>query len=96
MQSCTTIDSEKHYMTFDRKAGDRSESIVCICLFWCTKEFLEDILSSKIVILLPNSLYGFSKKGVSESCSFVLVPQFGYTNQKLEDVLCNLFEKYNL
>lgn len=96
MKSTTGIDSENNLLTFDAKAGESMKPIVCLSIFWLPEDFLADILQYKIVTLLKDSLMGYCKKGVSESCSFVLVPEFGYTNQILEDIFCNLFEKCNL
>lgn len=95
MRSVTAIDSENNLLTFDHKAGESMKPIECLCLFYLPWGFLEDIKAAKIVLapeagVLRSDVIGY------EYAFFTLTPQFGYTNQKLEDVLCNLFEKYNL
>lgn len=96
MKSTTAIDSNKNLFTFDYKAGESMKPITCMCLFEYFEEFLDAIQNSKIVKYVPHTLSVFYAKEYSSNYSFIIQPQFGYSNQKLEDVICNLFEKYNL
>lgn len=95
MKSTTGIDSLDNLLTFDHKAGESMKPIECVCLFEIPWGFLEDLRAYKIALVpeagvLTSNVIGY------QFAFFTLTPQFGYTNQKLEDILCNLFEKYNL
>lgn len=95
MKSATGIDSLDNLLTFDYKAGESMKPIECVCLFDLPWGFLEDLRAYKIALVpeagvLRSDVIGY------EFAFFTIQPQFGYTNQKLEDILCNLFEKYNL
>lgn len=95
LRSTTAIDSENNLLTFDAKAGESMKPIICMCLFDLPWGFLDDIQTYKIVHApeagtLRSDVIGY------DFAIFTLTPQFGYTNQKLEDILCSLFDKYNL
>lgn len=96
MKSATAIDSEDTLFTFDYKAGDSMMPITCMCLFEYSEDFLDDIQNSKIAKYVPHTLSVYYSKEFGSNFSFIIQPQFGYTKQKLEDILCNLFDKYNL
>lgn len=96
MRSATIIDSENHYMSFDCRAGDRNRPITCLCLFYVDQDFLDDLESSKIVSVQEGSFFSYPSNGEAVSCSFTLIPKFSYTNQRLEEIIYHLFEKYKL
>lgn len=96
MRSATIIDSENHYMSFDCRAGERNRPITCLCLFYVGQDFLDDLEASKIVSIKEGSFYSYPSNGESVSCSFTLIPKFSYTNQRLEEIIYHLFEKYKL
>jgi len=93
LQCATIINSPTHFFSYDHKAGEKSKPIQCIFSFMIFPEFTKELLSSGIVNV--KIFNGFEKEGYSVF-SFVLVPQFGYSNQKFEDIICQLFEKYKL
>lgn len=96
MRSATIIDSENHYMSFDCRAGERNRPITCLCLFYASQDFLDDLEASKIVSVKEGSFYSYPSNGETVSCSFTLIPKFSYTNQRLEEIIYHLFEKYKL
>lgn len=96
IKSSTGIDSENHLLTFDYKAGESMKPITCVCTFYANQNFLDELEASKIVSIQSGSFYSYPSNGISAVCSFTLLPKFSYTNQKLEDIMCNLFEKYKL
>lgn len=96
MQSATIIESSLRFISYDHKAGAEEKDIQCIVSFWPPESFIKDLVNSKIIHIKVS--FGHRKMTVRESSVFLFVftPQFGYTNQKLEDIFCELFEKYNL
>ena len=93
MLCASIINSPRNFISYDHSAGEKSQLIKCITTFWTAGGFIKDLLDAKIVSI--RIMTGSEKDGYA---SFILVlkPEFGYTNQKFEDILCELFEKYNL
>lgn len=93
MRCASIINSPRNFISYDHNVGEKGLLIKCITTFWTSGGFIKDLLNSKIVSIKIMS--GSEKDGYA---SFILVlkPEFGYTNQKFEDILCELFEKYNL
>lgn len=96
MRAATIIDSNDHTMSFDSRAGESNLPIVCLCMFFATRDFLDDLEASKIVKVYPGSFYSYPSNGVNAACTFTLMPQFPYTNQLLETIIYNLFIKHSL
>lgn len=92
----TIIDSERSILTFDAKSGESMKPVLCNCYFRLPIGFIQDIDASKIGKVDNDSIGYFWEPKNEDGCYFYITPQFGYTKQKLEDILCNLFEKYNL
>lgn len=95
MKYATIVDSETNMLSFDCRAGERLNEIVCISSLGNPLAFILDLESQKIVKLIPGTLYGSIKEKVEYS-TFSLTPSPFYSNQKFEDVLLYLFEKHNL
>lgn len=93
MQSATIIDSPSNFISYDHRAGEFNEPIQCVKTFSYPVDFIKDLIASKIVNI--TIIHGDEKDKYASFC-IVLKPLFGYTNQKLEDIFCELFEKYNL
>ena len=93
MQCASIINSPRNFFSYDHSVGEKEQPIKCITTFWTAGGFIKELLDTKIVSI--KIMNGSEKDGYA---SFILVlkPEFGYTNQKFEDILCELFEKYNL
>lgn len=95
LKYATIVDSEHHFLSFDPKAIERQNEIVCICTLGNPLNFLADLEAQKIVSFIPGTMYG-SIKEKYEYSTFSLKPLPFYTNQRFEDILLYLFEKHNL
>lgn len=93
MQSASVIHSPSNFISYDHKAGESNSIIKCITTFYTDGKFLQDLQLAKIITI--ESIDGQDQQGYA-SVMLLLKPEFGYTNQKLEDILSELFEKYNL
>ena len=93
MQCATIISSPKRFISFDQSANDKSRPINCVISFRPPEDFMKDLSATGIVKV--NILHGI-EKDFCTAFSCQLLAQFGYTNQKLEDIICELFEKHNL
>lgn len=91
----TIAESATNFLSFDSKAGDKLQEIVCISTLGNPLAFLADLETQKIVKLIPGTVYG-SIKDKLEYSTFSLSPMPFYTNRKFEDILLYLFEKHNL
>lgn len=88
----TIINSSKNLATFDHKAGYDLKPVICTFTFMTSDNFVNDLKSSACAEL------GFYKYEVkNEDISLItLIPQEGYSNEKLEQAICFLFNKYGL
>jgi|GEM_PF-6535560 len=93
MECASIIHSPQNFISYDHNAGEKAQPIKCITTFWAAGGFIKDLLDAKIVSV--RIMTGNEKEGYA---SFILVlnPEFGFTNQKIEDIFFELFEKYNL
>lgn len=92
LQCATIISSTERFISYDHRAGNEDKPMQCIASFCPPEKFMNDLTGSKIIT--TGEIFGAAKRW--EVFSFMLSPRFGYTNQKLEDIMCELFEKYNL
>lgn len=90
MQYATAVHSPKKFITYNHHAGTEGKEIQCFASFWPPDGFIRDLANSRII--------RFKETVIKEpdAFAFVFTPLFGYTNQKLEDIFCELFEKYRL
>lgn len=96
MQYATAVHSPEKFITYDHHAGAEGNEIQCFTSFWPPDGFIRDLVNSKIIrIKIRQGLKGPVIKE-PDVFAFVFTPLFGYTNQKLEDIFCELFEKYRL
>lgn len=93
MQCASIIHSSMNFISYDHNAGLKLEPIKCITTFWIDGEFIKDLLQTKIVSI---RIMNGNEKDRYACFMLVLKPEFGYTNQKFEDILYELFEKHNL
>jgi len=93
LQCATIINSPAHFFSYDHKASIENIPFHCILTFWIIPELTKELLSSGIIKV--TNINGFEKGGLSVA-SLVLSPQFGFTNQKFEDIVCQFFEKHKL
>jgi len=93
MHCATLIHTPKTFVSYDHIAGEENMPIQCIMSFRPEKAFTDTLEKSKIITIKERNGY----KNINYPFSqFLFTPQFGYTNQKLEDIICELLEKYNL
>ncbi|MDU1906435.1 MAG: hypothetical protein E6772_16820 [Dysgonomonas sp.] len=93
MECASIISSAQNFISYNYKAGEENKPILCIMTFDPTESILNDLKSSKII----NAEIRLGYKKINYPLSMLtLTPLFGFTNQKLEDIFFELFEKYNL
>jgi hypothetical protein len=92
----TFINTDDHFISFDRLAGERKQPLYSLCLFYPPEGFVRDLEASKIVVVDTNKTKAYRTDTSEVACTLTMLPQSFYTNSLLEEVLCNLFIKYNL
>lgn len=91
----TIVVSTDNVLTFDTADGKNMKQTRCICTFLFPEGFFDDLNNAKILSVIKDSIAQIPQ-GKYSSSSFDFIPQFGYTNEKFEEILFSLFEKYKL
>lgn len=91
-RNVTIINSSKNLATFDHKAGYDLKPVICTFTFLISEGFVNDLKMFACVEL------GFHKYDIKnqDTSLITLIPLKGYSNEKLEQVICFLFKKYGL
>jgi hypothetical protein len=90
LKCATIINSSEHFFSYNYKAQGEFNCI----LNFCPMSYVLDALEASKIVKVKNR-FSFQDDN-HESCSLILEPQFGYDNQKFEDVVYSLFENFKL
>lgn len=93
MNCATVIYTQDAFFIYDKAAGDKMESILCIASKSIPEDFIKEIEATKVVKI--EKVCPPVKDGCF-SFSVILSPQFGYSNQMMESIVYQFFEKYKL
>lgn len=87
------IDSPHTFISFDQRYALKGYPIPCELFFKPIPEVMMMIESSGIVEIDPDFTRYSTESGV---CSILLIPQTGYSNEKMIRLFSNVLVKFNL
>lgn len=87
------IDSPKTFISFDQRFAIKHYPIPCELFFKPIPEVMMMIESSGFVNIDPDFTRYSTESGV---CNLLLIPQNGYSNEKMISLFSNLLVKFNL
>lgn len=87
------IDTPQTFISFDQRYAVKGYPIPCQLFFKPIPEVMMMIESSGIVEIDPDFTRYSIDSGV---CNILLIPQAGYTNDKMIKMFSNLLTKFNL
>lgn len=87
------IDSPQAFISFDQRYAAKGYPIPCELFFEPVPEVMRMIESFEIVEVDPDFTRYSIESGV---CKILLIPQIGYSNDKMIDLFSDLLIKFNL
>lgn len=92
-EGSTIVDSSQTFISFDQRYAVKGYPIPCELFFKPIPEVMMMIESSGIVEIDPDFTIYSPESGV---CSMLLVPQTGYSNEKMIKLFSSLLIRFNL
>lgn len=86
----TMIDGRRFFASFDCRAGEQLNPVLCILYFCVDRRFFEELA---LFDSIGFDINDYHVRHTSYTV-FTLRPLEGYTNEKMEDLFCHIIKRY--